>query len=1413
MISKNEIQIFVSCPGDVNYYKEAIKVICKSFSDTNNELFFTVKDWKDIVGEYGTRPQEQINEAVGSYDIYIGILWRRFGTPPGAVNSVTGEEIGSGTEEEFLIALENWNGFKKPDIHLFFRTDKREVNDLNALEQLGKVLKFQDEQRRSNLNFLNEFDCELTFNGKIIKLLNAKQNSIIRENGIQEKKVILHENPSLELQSYKQKIDFLPSEYIQRHIIHYTSVQNHLRSPLLKTTYETLETIILTKKRVIVLGDAGSGKSSELKNLSHLLSQADSPFLSIFQPLNLYTANNSLENYLPEYWVKIPQDLLVIIWDGLDEIQPQNYNDVIRQITSFAAKYPNIRLVVSCRTNFYELPTSSSPGTLTGFEPYYMADMNVNEASLYYSNKFDANETKAFIDEVFAEELDDLITKPFFLVVLADLFRNEKKLSLSRSKLYESFVQSRIKLDEVHYKGTYDVRMKKNEITALLEKIAMSMEILGKNIIQESDLLQIINSQEFLTVKFCTAFKKADGTDDLWRFEHNNIQEYLAANALSRLPYETIQQFIAFEPYYKRIIPSWVNTLTFLISILEKDSVQFKSLMTWILENENELIVKFEREKLSEAVRSEIFQNIFNDYKQRDIWIRSNKFSDRELAYFAQSDASVQFLINQLKDSDTTRVSKVNAINLIGHFELSDNLKANVKDLLFELIDANLNDVYFVYPVIQALKHASITDNDSVAVLMEKLGESKNQSIRSAIYSFLLSSNEYQNYTDYLLEGYALINQENHPEREDSTLFDEEWNLKECLKKEQTADGVKKIIEFSSKESYYKVNYLAEVIESTIQNAIRIFPENKEIYTHILNWLASEIKSWNNEKLAVIISFFDKTLTRNKAFIEVWNSVGDMEREKGIMLAQLFQPELSDFIIEEYNQRNIKNSELSGFLHGLQWVRNLNLEHLENLIQTKTSFKIEKPPIVDYTLIRKQRLQSDFALLFDLESFKNKTLDIFEKENKTELSQAELFNLRKESNRTVDLEDLYSGSALRLLRDFTRDHSNLPVKKEEVIAWFNDSKRVEYYRMALIYQYLSNNEDLTTSKSEEECLSNWTINKAAETDFKTALTVEGETTTKFNRDAIKVAYYAKRFNVALNDEKLLEMLSFYNPHDPNGLLDFVKNKISDSNAIKSQMLTNLKMGIKDHTILENHVEYLTKNKVQESYPIILQLITNTQKTDRLRGTLLKIYIQEVDDKEKLKLLLSEADNVIRWMLVDHFVKDGDNKFLVEYLMKFLKNESDIDIQLKAASRLIRLQNVEGLTFYFNWLKSNKPTLDRHLLRSISTLSNKDAIPLLMEMLHFSYQEELEVEERFDSLNSTIKSALHNIAIFNEENFLIIKKTLETFIIENKLKYKDVNLLEYSLERMEDQFYMNKAKSYTISQAVEKLKQVTSIIAL
>lgn len=105
-------------------------------------------------------------------------------------------------------------------------------------------------------------------------------------------------------------------------------------------------------------------------------------FFPFYVPLNKYV-NQNISEFLPPTWSCILDSQLLIILDGLDEIESKNKNDAIRHIELFSEQHPNSHIIVSCRTNFYELENKLSSGTLSGFSSYVLLGLDDSEIEKY----------------------------------------------------------------------------------------------------------------------------------------------------------------------------------------------------------------------------------------------------------------------------------------------------------------------------------------------------------------------------------------------------------------------------------------------------------------------------------------------------------------------------------------------------------------------------------------------------------------------------------------------------------------------------------------------------------------------------------------------------------------------------------------------------------------------------------------------------------------------------------------------------------------------------------------------------------------------------------------------------------------------------------------------------------------------
>src|SRR5258708_1732589 len=141
-----KVRVFVASPGDVQHERDSLPAVIEELNTTVGEsLRFVIElvRWETHCQPAMGRPQEVINEQIGAYDIFVGIMWKRFGSPTGMA--------GSGTEEEFNVAYEEWKRDNNLHVAFYFCQDEYKLNSRAESEQVGKALDFQTELGKKGL--------------------------------------------------------------------------------------------------------------------------------------------------------------------------------------------------------------------------------------------------------------------------------------------------------------------------------------------------------------------------------------------------------------------------------------------------------------------------------------------------------------------------------------------------------------------------------------------------------------------------------------------------------------------------------------------------------------------------------------------------------------------------------------------------------------------------------------------------------------------------------------------------------------------------------------------------------------------------------------------------------------------------------------------------------------------------------------------------------------------------------------------------------------------------------------------------------------------------------------------------------------------------------------------------------------
>lgn len=133
------LDAFVASPGDVESERLKLEEVIEEINlawGKSMKARIELRKWEThAIPGVGNYPQEVINRSIGEqYDIFIGIMWARFGTPT--------PMAGSGTEEEFNRAIARVDKGEKVAVMIYFKDEPIEPSNCIP-EQLQKVQVFK----------------------------------------------------------------------------------------------------------------------------------------------------------------------------------------------------------------------------------------------------------------------------------------------------------------------------------------------------------------------------------------------------------------------------------------------------------------------------------------------------------------------------------------------------------------------------------------------------------------------------------------------------------------------------------------------------------------------------------------------------------------------------------------------------------------------------------------------------------------------------------------------------------------------------------------------------------------------------------------------------------------------------------------------------------------------------------------------------------------------------------------------------------------------------------------------------------------------------------------------------------------------------------------------------------------------
>ena len=168
------LRAFLASPGDLQEERQAIRDVVAEFNDSwADELGYQVEllGWEETVAGYG-RPQHLINQEVDRCDLFIGMIWKRWGTPPSRDSEFT-----SGFHEEFERSMVRREWSDSPEISLFFKTIPEEFT-IDPGDDLKRVLEFREQIISEKKILFQKFSTVHDVEGLVRKCVTKYVNNV-----------------------------------------------------------------------------------------------------------------------------------------------------------------------------------------------------------------------------------------------------------------------------------------------------------------------------------------------------------------------------------------------------------------------------------------------------------------------------------------------------------------------------------------------------------------------------------------------------------------------------------------------------------------------------------------------------------------------------------------------------------------------------------------------------------------------------------------------------------------------------------------------------------------------------------------------------------------------------------------------------------------------------------------------------------------------------------------------------------------------------------------------------------------------------------------------------------------------------------------------------------------------------------
>lgn len=1182
--------------------------------------------------------------------------------------------------------------------------------------------------------------------------------------------------------------------YIRRYCASDNNESNYLSYLLGTKERHTLADYVVGIESVgankfILYSSAQTGKTTELKQLCWELQQS-----GLFLPVSFEVRNNTRlkRGDLPDFQYSGTREIVVVI-DALDEVNGQKYEDLLEEIGGYAYDHPEIKIVLSCRSNYRR------ESQLSLFKELFLEELSTGDAIAHIDHVL--GKGNGLFGVIRDNELGDFIKNPFFLNVLIEAFKeNPLKMPKTRANIYCLFIERSYRNEKTGKTVPLKTKHSFEESLQLLERVALGLSLTNAQTLSADELRECLYNDD--NVEECLRYDLIRCEDGLYSFKHNAFREWLVANYLSRSGLKKAKQ-LATHPN-GRIKPEWYNIIMLWVSMYGKDRQgEIYAILGWLKEASLDLVIYIDKGMLDEQIRNEIFKGLLLEYKALGIRMANVMTRDyQDLLAFGQSEETVRFMAEEINDAaiGTAYYSDLMYLCYFLNWNKLDLQNKELTETLFcalekktteVLADEGSRDLSFLY-----FNNTFFAKKEYVERIYGVLGKSNHYEAIKSMIRLIDEAGCVDEYIDYILEKERYV----HNQHEGYTTHVVSRDIiYETLSKTKSLDGVRKLLQhqfINTHTLYHDEQDEYRKMMTSVLECVRDYIKdgNVELADVLENYYVALFKEYHyhfdhNKESAELLQILRNCYIESglrergrKAFYEKLNIIFSPHKEETTNWEStrlVFTMAALWMTVEDVENDFSQFSPSNDYDWAkASWYREIPVAEVAECASKLYQRIFPHPISFTKGRERRQKAFNDFA---DYSIFKQLVLEM--------ASDLDEHTTRREHGRKLrDLDEGYNTYAFSFIIQFVKPDDTYDVSG--IIKGIKNKNLYDAFFMREIEGILTSpNSELTiTEEMKDRCLA-----YAKETILK--ICTGGEYF--YGKDALSLLM---RGYFEMPTELLPELLDCgyisISRKDEDGffnreysLFEYITERV-ELEILAPLVIEKLGKYVdnENYKLFYDFANYLLKNHVEEGYDLVLHFALSGQN---LSANILEELIKSGIKIDEIKAATTNMEESNRVFCYLSLVRNaGEEKWVKDRLEHEYKTFSGYALK-RALQLLLSIGSMDGLDYLHMNPEIIKDGDDYHFI-----YGNPNAVPSLCYFI--AYVDEHNIDSYF-ILNSILTS-LERIAVKSMDALLEVKSYLRQ-LTQKGQQFKYLNRLIISYE---DKYYAAGYGVTTIKEAMIKV---------